>query len=398
MTVNMLLVVNAGSSSLKVTIYTDDTSDVALASAAVEDITSERARLITHVHEDGQEPETKPAPSQSHSEAAQHIYEWLQASPVIGSPITAVGYRIVHGGAVYTQPTRITDAVIEQLHELTSLAPNHMAATIQCMTIFRTAYPEATHIGCFDTSFFADIPRVAQTLPLPKDLRQEGIRRYGFHGLSYTYLLTSFRHHEGEVAAHGRVILAHLGSGASVAACKDGRPVDMSMGYTPVSGVPMATRTGDVEPGVLLYLQQYRGMTVEEVYTLVTKQSGLLGISGKTADMYELLQQQDTDADVALAVEYFCYKIRQVIGGYAATLGGVDSIIFTGGIAERSAEIRARILAGLDFLGVRLDPARNERGDRLLSSDESTVGVHVIPAREDHTIIMQVKEVIRNQS
>ncbi len=381
----MLLIVNPGSSSLKVAVC-NLAGDETLGSVSIEGIGTGKATLLpgsTYDLSTIQKIEAK-----NHKEAATLALAWLERE-LAGFSADVIGYRVVHGGDTLREPTRIDDSTVEYLKSITALAPNHMPCAVDCITAVRELYPTAQHIACFDTSFFADIPQLARTLPIPKALRAEGVRRYGFHGLSYEYLLSNFREHEGETAANGRIIMAHLGSGCSLTACKDGKPVDMTMGFTPVSGIPMSTRTGDIEPGVIFYLMNEKGMSVADVSNLVTKSSGLFGISDDTADMYWLLQHQADNPDAALAVEYFCYALRKQIGAYAAVLSGVDSIIFAGGIGERSAEIRARTLQGLDFLNISLDEVANEQNNRLISSPGSGVGVHVIPTREEQTITQQ---------
>jgi len=359
-----LLSINAGSSSLKVAVFDENSLGEPRGSLSLEEVTS-------------------------FDEATEQVVSWLhEVQSIEPSEIKAVGYRIVHGGDRFAEATVIDDEVINYLETITALAPNHMPATLASIRAFGRKYPEAVHVGSFDTSFFHDIPKLAKVLPISKQLQDEaGIRRFGFHGLSYESLLDNFSQKEGEAASHGRVIMAHLGSGASVAACVDGKPQDMSMGFTPVSGIMMSSRSGDIEPGVLAYLQKQKGMSVEDITELVTHKSGLLGVSGLTADMYTLLQSQD-NPDVALALELFCSKVKKQIAAFASVLGGVDSIIFSGGIGERSAEIRSRICANLEFMGVSLDDERNGGSERLISTDESSVGVHVIPAQED-VIIMK---------
>ena len=366
-----LLSINTGSSSLKVAIFDDDQLEVPRTSLSLENIIS-------------------------FQEAVLSVKKWLETEALNNQDtVTAIGYRVVHGGTRFDAATAINADVIEYLTSLTPLAPNHMPATLACMAAFQQTFPAATHVACFDTSFFHDIPAVAKTLPIPIELQEkEHIRRFGFHGLSYQSLLDSFTAHEGEVAAHGRVIMAHLGSGASVSACKNGQPIDMSMGFTPISGIMMSTRSGDIEPGVLTYLQQEKGYSTAQINDLVAHKSGLLGVSGLSGDMHTLLQAQHDNTNAQLAIELFCYKIKKTIGGYVAALGGIDSIIFTGGIGERSAEIRARICSELEFLGITISQERNSDNARLISSDESRVGVHVIAAHEDVSIIKQTNNVL----
>lgn len=382
----MLLVINPGSSSVKAMAYDESELEKTLNSVSIEGIGTGQATLLPGSVFDENTIQHVDAPD--YITAVRLIREWLE-DEMGESVISVIGYRIVHGGERYKQPTKIDGEAIEYLRSIASLAPNHMPGAIDCVEAFWAVYPEVAHVACFDTAFFSEMPKVNQTLPIPKSISEEGVRRYGFHGLSYEYLLESFQDHEGEVAARGRVILAHMGNGVSLTACRDGRPVDTTMGFTPVSGVPMSTRTGDIEPGVIFYLMREKGMTLEEISDMVTKRSGLLGISGDTSDMYHLLQHQHENESSALAVEYFCYEIKKQIGAYIAALGGVDSIIFAGGIGERSDEIRARVLEGLGFIGVVIDPERNKRNARLISGDDSSVGVHVIPTHEDIIIAKQ---------
>lgn len=389
-----LLSVNTGSSSLKVAVFKDDQLQSPDFSLSVEGIGTETATLVPN----GQfgHPDTQTRPIYSIEAAVEAVRQWLDDKHAIGpANIRAIGHRIVHGGPKHTQAAIITDELINYLDEITPLAPNHMPATLAAVKAFMSAYTDVPHVACFDTGFFANVPDVAKTLPIPKKIQDDyGIRRFGFHGLSYQGLLDSLRVNEGDNTAEGRLIMAHLGSGASVVAIKNGSPVDMSMGFTPVSGIMMSTRTGDIEPGVLTYLQTHQGMTTEQIAKMVTYQSGLLGVSGLTNDMLILLQTQKDSPSVALALDLFCYKIKKQFGAYMAVLGGVDAIVFSGGIGERSAEIRARTCAGLEFLGIKIHDDRNRANDRLISTDDSSVKIYVIPAREDASIIKATNELL----
>ena len=390
----VLLSINAGSSSLKVSVFDRTQLNSPRASLSVEGIGTPNAVLIP----DGVygSAETEHAVIDSFDDAADQVKSWLSSKlNVLANDIEAIGYRVVHGGERYKEASLVTDDLLAYLKSITPLAPNHMPATLTAINAFRDAYPDAPQVACFDTSFFHDVPEVAKMFPIPLALQKEhNIRRYGFHGLSYQFLLNSFRENEGESAANGRVIMAHLGSGASIAATKDGAPIDMSMGFTPVSGIMMSTRSGDLEPGLVTYLQGELGMSVAEVSELVTHKSGLLGVSGVTADMYTLVQTQNENKDIAFTLDLFSYKITKTIGSYIAALGGVDSIIFSGGIGERSAEIRARVLKNFGFLGLELDNERNSKNERQISTDSSKVGVHVIQTKEDYSIITQSLTVI----
>lgn len=385
----VLLSVNAGSSSLKVSVFDHDQLNTPRAAVSIENIGTPNAAFI---------PEgaygtdaTRKLPIESAEAATELVKTWLSDELNIpASDIEAIGHRVVHGGEKYSSAALVDGELIDYLTSIIPLAPNHMPGTLTALRAFTGSYPDVPQVACFDTSFFHDIPEVAKTLPIPLPLQKENnIRRYGFHGLSYEYLLNNFKQVEGEEAGRGRVIIAHLGSGASIAAIKDGAPIDMSMGFTPVSGIMMSTRSGDIEPGVLSYLQKEKGMTVDEVSELVTHKSGLLGVSGLTADMYTLLQTQHENDDVRMAVELFCYRIKKTFGSFAAALGGIDSIIFSGGIGERSAEIRARVCEAFAFAGLEIDETRNAGNERQISTDGSKVSVHVIPTKEDFSIITQ---------
>ena len=393
----VLLSVNAGSSSLKVAVFNDARSETPSESLSIEGIGSAHAALVPN-GEFGNKG-TEHSKIKNFDEAAEHAKAWLSEKMGIQpKDIQAIGHRVVHGGARYHSAALVDNDLLSYLRAITPLAPNHTPATVTSIEAFLDAYPTAPQVACFDTSFFHTIPKVAKYFALPLDLqRRHKIRRYGFHGLVYQSLLESFRRHEGETAVKGRIIMAHLGNGVSVCACHNGKPIDMSMGFTPVSGTMMSTRIGDVEPGLVTYLQQGVGLSVDEVSNLMSHRAGLLGVSGLTADMYSLIHKQKDNPDVAFALDLFTYKLRKTIGGMAAALGGVDSIIFSGGIGERSDEIRARICSTFGYLGVTLDKERNAHNERLISADSSSVGVHVIQAREDYSIVTQMLEVINRE-
>lgn len=389
----MYLTVNAGSSSLKVSVYTLETDSSPSVSVAIEGIGTFDAYLIPN-GEYGQ-PSVLTVAVANHTKAAELVIKWLEAKGVDTSQIEGVGHRVVHGGERYSEAVVIDDDVVAYFDSLVPLAPNHTPVILACLKVFRDHYHTVPHIACFDTAFFHHLPEVARTIAVPVEIRQSGVRRYGFHGLSYEYILGDFKTHEGEAAANGRLVIAHLGSGASLAAVKNGQPVDTTMGFTPASGIVMSTRTGDIDPGLIDYLLREHHMTPQEVSTMVYKQSGLLGVSGVTADMHSLLQHRHDNPQADLAINLFCYTIKKTIGAYAAAMGGVDSIIFSAGIGERSAAIRAQILDGLGFLGVAVDSERNERGDRLISAEHSGTGVHVIPTHEDIIIARKTEQLCK---
>jgi acetate kinase len=386
-----ILTINAGSSSIKAALFSAEEPLHELFVASIEDIGTSPT-LYTSLASKGNATD-----AQSHQQAFKAILQCLE--PIIHqNPIAAVGHRVVHGGEMFTEPTAITVTMLDQLKTLKTIDPNHLPAAIDSMTLSQQVFTGIPQIACFDTSFFHNIPLVAQTIALPRIFREQGLRRYGFHGLSYTYLLRNFAQHEGEAAARGKVIMAHLGSGASIAATTDGQAVDMTMGLSPTSGLTMSTRSGDIDPGVVEFLHAVKGITIPEFSEIVNKQSGLLGVSGTTADMHWLLQNQASDPRAAEAVELFCYQARKAIGSLSAALGGINSLIFSGGIGERSAEIRERICQDLQYLGVIIDPARNSAGDRLISADDSSVGVHVIHTNEAYTIAHKTFDFICKQS
>ena len=383
----MFLTVNAGSSSLKVAVFDEMSAEGPRLSVAIEGIGRYGANLIPN-GEYGQ-ASTQLVAALDHVMAATTIIRWLRAEGVNTAAIKGIGHRIVHGGERYSKPVIINEEVYAYLQSLVPLAPNHTPVILACLQVFQQHFTTVPHVACFDTAFFHHLPIVAQTIAVPAEIRNSGVRRYGFHGLSYEYILGDFAAHEGEAAANGRVIMAHLGSGTSLAAVKNGQPVDTTMGFTPASGIVMSTRTGDIDPGLIDYLLREKHMEPADVSKLVYKQSGLLGVSGKTADMHALLECRYDDASADLAINLFCYTIKKMIGAYAAAMGGVDSLIFSAGIGERSAEIRRQITDGLEFLGIVVDDGRNERGDRLVSAEHSRVGVHVIPTHEDTMIAVK---------
>lgn len=383
----MYLTVNAGSSSLKVSVFTGEVTDVPSVSVAIEGIGTYEANLIPN-GKYGQSS-TQLVAATDHTMAATTIIKWLRAEGINTADVKGIGHRVVHGGEQYNGSVIIDDTVSDYLQSIVPLAPNHTPVILACLQVFRQYFNTIPHVACFDTAFFHDLPAVAQTIAVPAEIRDSGVRRYGFHGLSYEYILGDFAAQEGEAAANGRVIMAHLGSGASLAAVRNGQPVDTTMGFTPASGIVMSTRTGDIDPGLIDYLLREKNMDPGDVSRLVYKQSGLLGVSGKTADMHALLQSRQDDKAADLAINLFCYTIKKTIGAYAAAMGGVDSLIFSAGIGERSAVIRKQVTDGLEFLGIIIDDERNERGDRLISAEHSRAGVHVIPTHEDTIIAVK---------
>jgi acetate kinase len=324
--------------------------------------------------------------------ALEAILAWLDEHGFV-SGLAAVGHRLVQGGPRHKDPTQITPEFLDEIEQLIPLDPDHLPAAIQGIKFIAGKFPELPQVACFDTAFHSSIPKVASMYALPHRLYDQGIRRYGFHGLSYEYVMGEVRALEGELA-NGRVIIAHLGSGASMVAVRDGKSVDTSMGFTPLEGLVMAARSGDVDPGALLYLFESEKMSAKEMSKLLNKQSGLLGVSGTSSDMKELIDSVPRDARAREAVDLFCYRAKKYLGAYSAVLGGLDVFVFTGGIGEHAPAVREQICQGLDFLGIRLDAKHNEANAGLISSPESRVRVRVVKTNEDLMIARHVVSVL----
>jgi acetate kinase len=308
--------------------------------------------------------------------------------------VAAVGHRVVHGGPKYWVPQRVTAEMLRALRAISAFDPEHLPEEIRLIGALGRRFPGIPQVACFDTAFHHDLPIVARLLPIPRRYEAQGLRRYGFHGLSYAFLMEELARVAGTEAAGGRVILAHLGSGASLAAVRDGKSVDTSMGLTPAAGVPMSTRSGDLDPGLAGYLARTELMTPAQFTKMVNFQSGLLGISEASADMRELIEQEAQHAHAAEAVALFCYQVKKWIGAFAAALGGVDTLVFAGGIGENAPEVRARICNGLGFLGIELDRQRNAGSEPLISSDTARVRIRVIHTDEELVIARSVVRVL----
>jgi acetate kinase len=312
------------------------------------------------------------------------LADWLEKRPDFAR-LTAIGHRVVHG-LNHTRATLIDNELLHQLHSIYAYDPDHLPGEIALIELFRKRHPRLPQVACFDTAFHAGLPRVARLLPIPRRFDQAGIKKYGFHGLSYASLMENLMRVANPKAVMGRVILAHLGNGASITAILDQQSIDTSMGFTPTGGLPMGTRSGDLDPGVANYLMQHEGLSPTQFNDLVNHQSGLLGVSETSSDMEDLLKKESTDERAAEAVALFCYQVKKYIGAYTAVLGGIDLLAFTGGIGENAGPIRSRICTGLDFLGIGLDEERNQRNDLLISADSGRIPVYVIPSDEESMI------------
>ena len=324
--------------------------------------------------------------------ALETMFAWLDKRQYL-SGLKAAGHRLVHGGARYTEPQRITPKFLTALKKLVPLDPDHLPAAIRGIQFVAKKFPKLAQVACFDTAFHSSLPTVAKMYALPRRYYDKGVRRYGFHGLSFEYIVGELRKLDVKLAA-GRVIVAHLGSGASMVALQDGKSVDTSMGFMPLEGLVMSARSGDVDPGLLLYLFAEKKMPAKAAGALLNKQSGLLGVSGTTGDMRELQEKSKQDPHAAEAIDLFCYRAKKYIGAYAAALGGLDALVFTGGIGEHAPAIRERICSGLDFLGIHLDTGQNATNAPVISASDSRVNVRVMQTNEDLMIVRHVITVL----
>lgn len=378
----LILVVNSGSSSLKFGLYAEsDGDEQPLVEGEAEGIGHTNGKLELRDAE-GRVRRREESHFACQANALDRAAEWL-AEQSLAAP-SAVGHRVVHGGPRLVAHQAITPAVLKELKASVHFAPLHIPTALELIRAAEQRYPGAPQFACFDTAFHSTMSEEAVRFPLPNDLFVEGVRRYGFHGLSYESIVRQLQRARN---LPRRLIVAHLGNGASLAAIKDGRSVDTSMGLTPTGGIPMATRSGDLDPGVIVYLQRAKRMDADSIEQLLNHECGLTALSGGKADMRDLQAAAASgDSRARLAIEVFCRSIRKVIAAYAAVLGGVDMIVFTGGIGEHSVEVRENVCTSLAFLGVGFDAARNRAHGPMISADNSTVAVRVLTAEEDRQI------------
>ncbi len=323
------------------------------------------------------------------------MINWLQKQDGYDC-IKAIGHRIVYGKS-YTEPTEINTDLMNELSDISIYDPEHLPGEMKIIETFSKQFAGVKQIACFDTSFHTSMPAVAKIIPIPRRYCGMGIRRYGFHGLSYAYLMEEIKRTANNKTANGKIILAHLGNGASIAAVKDGKSLDTSMGFTPTSGLPMSTRTGDIDPGVALYLMKTENLDPQQFNEIINHESGLLGVSGTSSDMRDLLKCEITDSHAAEAINFFCYQTKKWIGSFAAVLGGLDTLVFSGGIGENAPEVRARICDNLEFLGIELDTGKNLNSDPIISKHNSKLPVHVMRTNEELMIAKLVCQVMHYQ-
>ncbi len=388
-----ILVVNAGSSSLKFALYERALTLLEIFKGSFEGIGASCASLKIKSSTDADTFINFNKPL-DHRAATLHLIDWLNER-VHASELIAIGYRIVHGGSNFDEPTEVTSQVLREIRKLSTIDPDHAPLELELIEKFKQVFASVPQWACFDTSFHRNLPLVSRLLPIPLRYEEKGIRRYGFHGISFEYLMSEFVRIASDQREHRRVIIAHLGSGVSLAAVSHGKSIDTTMSFTPNSGVPMATRSGDLDPSLFSYLSTTEGMTDQAFNKMVCLESGLLGLSETSADMRELLEAEKTDHRAADAVALFCYHIKKTIGAYAAVLGGVDTLIFSGGIGENSPEIRERICKGLDFLGIALDEQENRSGSQVISESGGRARVRVIRTDEERQIAETVSDKFR---
>jgi acetate kinase len=373
---HIILCINVGSSSCKFSLYSVSSGAESIVAEGAADRIGSSGGTITIRDANGRsiaESDRDLARPQVAVDALFDEFERLKLPR-----LDVVGHRIVHGGAHHVAPEIVTPALIADLKRLIAFAPLHMPGGIEGVEAVAARHPKLPQVACFDTAFHRGMPERAERFPLPRELWDAGVRRYGFHGISYEYIMQALR---ADVPT--RLIIAHLGNGASMAAVENGRPLDTTMGFTPAGGFMMGTRPGDLDPGVILYLLEQKGYDAAQLSRLVNLKSGLLGVSGLSSDVKTLLDARGLNADAAEAIEMFCYQIRKAIGALAAALGGLDMLIFTGGIGEHAAAVRAEACQGLAHLGLAIDPRRNDSNQDTISAADSRCRVRVIPTNEN---------------
>jgi acetate kinase len=379
-----VLTINGGSSSIKFALFSTTPRLQRILAGTIERIGLPDAAFMVKGL-DKADNFTRPITAPNHTAAVGLLMDWIEGRIQRGE-LAAVGHRVVHGGPKYSQPQRITAEMIAELHQLKPFDPEHLPEEILLTEAFFRRFPDLVQVACFDTAFHHDLPRVAQLLPVPRRYEAQGVRRYGFHGLSYAFLMEELGRLAGPQAAQGRVILAHLGNGASLAAVYQGKSMDTSMSFTPTGGIPMSTRTGDLDPGLVWYLERTEKITAKKFNEMVNFQSGLLGISETSSDMHDLLEHETEDVRAAEAVALFCYQVKKWIGAFAAALGGLDMLVFAGGIGENASVVRSRICDGLGFLGIELEEKQNMASAAVISAKDSRVSVRVIHTDEEWMI------------
>ena len=386
-----VLSINGGSSSIRFAVYEQGEPLRRLLEGKVDRVGLSGTNL-TFTDATGEPQNRRAIESEDPDATVAFLLDWLEAQLVFAS-VKAVGHRVVHG-MTHTEPERITPELLDELRRITPYSPEHLPLEIALIAAFRQRRATLPQVACFDTAFHRTLPRVATMLPIPRRYEAAGVRRYGFHGLSYEFLMEDLERLGDPAASKGRVILAHLGNGSSLAAVHDGRSIDTSMGFTPAAGLVMSTRSGDLDPGLISHLARTEQMSAARFQEMVNGESGMLGVSEISSDMRDLLARETADVRASEAVALFCYQAKKWIGSFAAALGGLDTLVFAGGIGEKAPIIRARICEGLGFLDVELNEARNTENASLISTDGGRVAVRVIHTDEELMIARSVSRVL----
>ena len=393
-----VLAINAGSSSIKFAIFElcSDVSDriVQILEGAVDEIGENATFWIKNANHS--ENFNKTIQAADNKAAVAILLSWIEEH-FRETALTAIGHRFVHGGPEYFEAQKMSPKMLADLRKLSFFDPKHLPSELLLCDALQKKFPHVPQIACFDTAFHRDMPRVAQMLPLPRRYQAQGVHRYGFHGLSYSYLMHELSASHQSASSANKIVLAHLGSGASLAAVSANKPIDTSMGFTPNSGVPMGTRSGNLDPGLVSYFAHTEGLNTKGFDEMVNFQSGLLGISETSSNMRVLLEQETTDIRSAEAIELFCYEVKKCIGAFAAALGGLDVLVFSGGIGEHSSVVRSRICEGLKFLGIELNEEINMTNAAIISVNEAKVCVRVLHADEARMIAMNVCRILSLQ-
>ena len=383
------LAINGGSSSIRFALYREGEPLRRMLDGKVDRVGLSGTKL-SFKDATGQPQDSLTIDSVDHRSAVAFLLDWLETQQVFAS-VKGVGHRVVHG-MTHSEPERVTPKLLDELHRITPYDPEHLPIEIALIEAFRQRHPTLPQVACFDTAFHRTMPRVASLLPIPRRYEAAGVRRYGFHGLSYEFLMEELARLDDPAATTGRVILAHLGNGASLAAVRNGKSIDTSMGFTPTAGLVMSSRSGDLDPGLVSYLARTEQMSATQFQKMVNHESGLLGVSEISSDLRDLLARESDDVRAAEAVALFCYQAKKWIGSFAAALGGLDTLVFAGGIGENSPLVRERICNQLSFLGIELNEGRNSENASLISKDDGRVAVRVIRTDEE---IMIARSVIR---
>lgn len=388
----LILTINSGSSSIKFALYRACDPPELVKRGAIDRIGVLGTEMVV-INAQTREVQRIPSPTQNHRGCAEWLLEWIDHN-LGGNALCAVGHRVVHGGPTYSRPGRVDAAMMAELERLSPYDPEHLPAEIALIEAFASRHPTLPQVACFDTAFHRDMPRVARILAIPRRYERIGVQRYGFHGLSYAFLIKELARICSAEEANGRIIFAHLGNGASMAAVRNGRAIDTTMGFTPASGLVMSRRSGDLDPGLAWFLARTEGMNAERFHHMVNAESGLLGVSETSSDMRDLLDQEPVDPRAAEAIAVFCYQAKKAIGALAAAMAGLDMLVFTAGIGEHSPTLRARICEGLEFLGVAIDATRNAATESIISSTGSQVVVRVMHTDEEREIAYSVRSLI----